>query len=136
MKITNEEFEELQNEWYEKLRRTGFVDIEIKKGDVEFLKQNSKNRFDGMHPLTREVREIRFTLLRHKVEDENTVYKNKIDKFIMTLHAEGLTQATIIRELRKIGIRRCEKTIFNIIRKYEIKWMIRSSTKKSRILTQ
>ena len=51
----------------------------------------------------------------------------------MTLHAEGLTQAAIIRELRKNGIRRCEKTIFNIIRKYEIKWMIRTSPKNSRV---
>ena len=135
MKLTSEEFEELQNQWYEKLRRSGFVDIEIKKDDQVFLKNKAYNNFIVMHPLDRDTQELKFVLLRHKVSDESTVYKNEMHKLIMKMHAEGYKSQAIIQELRKHNIRRCRKTIFNIIRRYEIKWMIRSSTNKTPAVT-
>lgn len=133
MKLTKEEFEKLQGEWYGKLEQLGFKDIEIKKDGCFVLRQCSTHGIQEMHPLDRETKEIRFTLLRHKVSDENTIYKNDIDKLIMHLYARGTKVYAIIDALKCRHISRSRKTIFNTIYRYEVEWMIRAPRKKRRI---
>jgi hypothetical protein len=120
MKITDAEFKQLQTEWYRKLADSGFRDVE-RSGRV------------GPSPTTSEeilIRETYYSRLNEAIYDEQTEFRNEIDKHILTRHAEGAAINTIVNELREFGTPRQRKAIRFIIRKYVMNWGIRSFTRK------
>lgn len=126
MKLTKDDFRKLQQEWYEKLQEQGFKDIEKIKGDDLVLSQSATYCFRNVDEFTRELKAEYFRCLAQWVHDEQTVFKNKVHKYILTRHAEGAKGKEIVNELVELGHYRCRNSICFIIRKYEMAWGIRS----------
>ncbi len=116
MKPTKEEFKKLQKLWYKRLEESGFKDIE---------KLEDKPVYDPPY-LTKEY----YELIYQAVQDEKTVFRNNIHKYILTRHSEGAQIKAIVRELLGQGTPRDRKSIRIIIRKYEMAWNIRHYTLK------
>lgn len=120
MKLTPKEFKKLQNKWYRCLEREGFNDIE------------KKNSFEGFRTYPAgwatdiACKTEYFSRLYHAVNDENTVFRNELDKYILTRYANGARINTIMNELNGMGESLRRNSLRFIIRKYEIAWKVRN----------
>jgi hypothetical protein len=121
MKLTKAEFKKLQKQWYEKLKETGFKDIESQG-------QTSTHGSPKLNEVLKKTLEDYWTLIRHKVCDDLTTYRNEIDKYVLNRYAEGAKLTIIARELKNKKTPRHRQTIRDIIRRYEMIWQIRSYT--------
>lgn len=120
------EFKIILKLWNSKLEQSGFIDHEIElKGD-RALKQHATNAYRQAQSLERETRLDYYRLVGNKAS--NSRYRCKVEKFIMLRHADGLTLKEIEQELLRLGFKRCTKTIGFIIKRYQVKWGIRSWT--------
>lgn len=117
------QFRKLQNDWYERLKTTGFVDAEeMISGEMQ-LKQFSGAAFRvnrGKEQLVRENIEAYFCQLGEKAH--NQVYDNHIEEMIMQAYADGARVCHILQMLRENQTPRCRTTVFNIMRHYLNLW--------------
>lgn len=121
-------FKLLSYSWNQKLEVTGFKDAEIElKGD-RALKQRATNSYRQASQLERESRLDYFLFLGHLAQ--NTKFQCDLEKFVMLRHSEGATIKEIVEEISLRGISRDRKTIRFIIRRWQMKWGIRSWTKR------
>lgn len=119
MKLTKEEFNQLQKEWYERLKQGGFKDIE------PILFQPSVSRPDRhIYKLKKNTQEY-YQILGKMVSDENTIFKNAAHQYILTRYSEGALIKTIVEELKDRGMPRHRHNVRMIIRRYETAWKIR-----------
>lgn len=114
-------FKDLQKEWEEKLRDSGFVDHE-KNG---FLTQNALNCYRTIDRLKIEAKERYYELLGQFHHEED--YSCPIEEFVMERLSEGATRRQINRELKEQGLGRTRETVRNIIRFFEKKWQIKKT---------
>jgi hypothetical protein len=111
MNSQNKEFVELQEQWYKKLKDSGFDDIE--KNETYLIvnsssKFNSKrnqvgsmqNVIDGINSRTEYYRIAGHFLYDYK-------FANDLDKFIWELHSEGISVRNITLKLKEKGIDLC-----------------------------
>lgn len=126
MKLTREQFKKLQKEWYELLAATGFKDIEKQEGSECVLIQTSSYCFRNVDNFCKEVKETYFRSIAQAAHDEETKFRNEIDRFILMRHAEGAKIKTIMTELIARGMGRNRDSIRYIIRRYEMAWGLRS----------
>jgi len=129
MKLNKNEFNKLRNEWYEILRENGFNDIETINGD---LRRSSSEIYRYVDEFSKVMKEDYFRMLSQAINDDATVFKSSIDKYIMRRHSEGAEIKTIMAELFNYGISRYKEAIRFTIRKYEMRWGIKYYTRTQR----
>ncbi len=124
MKLKPHEFEELQKHWYKILSDTGFKDIE--KDERNLLQSGSFGHY--LDPFIKEQKAQYYRCLLHRIEDENTAYKNDTDRYIMLRHSEGIKILMIVEELLIMGTPKHRHTVRCIIRRYINSWGIKYFT--------
>lgn len=125
MKPTDEEFEELRKAWYKRLADTGFKDIETFDGqNVPIVKRQDHFFMHTNNDVITSKREY-YTLITHNVNDLNTRFKNEVDKYVLSRHAEGARISVIVNELKMQGNSRTRKSVSMIIQRYERRWKIK-----------
>lgn len=128
-------FQELKEEWDEKLKETGFEDAEkevdgktVLKRSSYFISSRGKSR-DNMKEAEREYCQ----LLEYLVSREEN-FEDRLDKIIMERTAEGKSIREISDELKdqpkiklknKMGNKSDRNTIAYVRRRYENKWGIK-----------
>ncbi len=123
MKISKEDFLILQEEWYDKLKKTGFEDIEKNYRGNNFLKNH---RYPNLDPDAITY----FDNILFFADAANTIFKKPADKIIMQLHGQGMGINDIIQALSLYGIKRARNSVRIIIRRYEMAWGIKEYTRK------
>lgn len=114
-------FKELRSEWEERLKNSGFVDIEDEKGR---LKQNAGNSYRTTTHTIIESKQRYYELLNQGYHHEGQ-FRDAVEKIVMLLRARGLKIKDICHGLRSIK-RRCHRdTVRRIIRHYEARWKIK-----------
>ncbi len=71
------------------------------------------------------MKEEYFRILGQAVQDEETVFRNDTDRYILTRHSEGAKIKMIMKELEAKGKAKARDSIRYIIRRYEMAWGIR-----------
>lgn len=117
-------FKNTYKEWNRKLQLSGFKDIEAElKGD-RVLRQRATNCYRQATQLERESRLEYFCFVGHLVH--TTIFESELEKDVMFKHSEGLTIKEIVDDIKHKGISRDRKTIRYIIRRWQMKWGIRT----------
>lgn len=134
MKLSKVEFQKLRDEWYQKLRDSGFKDIEHKSYEkLEGQHKNPKNKVqvtDGSlaDPLRfrADVKASYFVQIGH-ILDAGAKFKNYVDQYIFVRYIEGISLSEIALELKGMGKARHPRTVGRIIKRYEMRWKIRTN---------
>lgn len=125
MKLTRHEFLQLQETWYEKLAESGFEDIEkFYRGEL-VLKESSIRAYKNCVDLAQiESREEYYRWIAQQTHDEEVVFRNETDRYILTRRSEGARINEIESELAMAarGGQRKRWAIWNIIKTYEAQW--------------
>lgn len=117
-------FKQLSKNWDQRLKDSGFIDSELEiKGD-RVLKQRATNVYRQASQLERESRFEYYSFLGYL--SHNTLFPNDLEKYVMVRHSEGATIKEIVHEISLRGISRDRKTIRYIIRRWQMKWGIRT----------
>lgn len=116
-----QKFKALQTEWEEKLRKSGFVDIE---DDKRRLKQSATNCYRTTTQTIIESKRRYYELLGQGYHQE-TEFKDTVERIVMFLRSKGFKIKDICFGLKSIKKRNHRQTIRLIIRHYEIKWKIK-----------
>jgi hypothetical protein len=121
-------FKELQKEWYAKLKDAGFDDAEKNTGENEVIKQYAVNAYSNQSDIRISAKQDYFSILRQNVESQ--AFDRAMDKIIMCMIADGKRIRDIQDALQMIGEYRCRNAITLIIRRYEMRWGIKTYTDK------
>lgn len=131
--MQEDQLRDLQKKWYKILADSGFEDIEEFRGGELVLKQSCVKNLWQKDSFDFEMNQDYFMHLSHIVNDENTVFRNFIDRIILQMYVEGDKIKDIVHKLSKTGIpflrrkfRRNRASVRFIIRRYEVKWNIRT----------
>lgn len=123
------EFKEIEEEWYKKLKDTGFQDIEYMKRGEQQLAQSCLNVYYQQNSISVDNKTSYFTAIRDKINEEP--WNNQLHKLILSFHAEGVSKVETVKILKSqfnISIHR--QTVMFIVRRYVHKWGIRFFTKE------
>lgn len=128
MKLTKKEFDKLQKYWYKRLEEGGFKDIETSKeiNNYDYFIQGYRN----LNDISKYTKAHYYSLLTQHVNSGDTIFRNLIDKHILTRFSEGAKINTIVKELKDRGMSRDRYSVRVIIRRYEMIWNIKSYTRK------
>lgn len=139
----NDDFKNLQKIWYNKLRDTGFIDIETADPFLEqrlkiehrrfFSKQNKHIGDRSVYAWREPALEakIKYYLdLTHLVNDPKTYFRNDMDRIVMVMHSDGYRFPEIVRFLAAFGYKRKKRSIRYLIRRYEHLWGLRTYSPK------
>jgi len=110
-------FKALQKAWYERLEAAGFQDAEILIDGEPMLR--SIQTFTQPENIGKEEY---FTIVAQYVHEAE--FETEIDRVILFRHAEGQPYKSIADELKRMGHKRCLKTISDRIRIHVVKWGI------------
>jgi len=115
-------FKQLQKEWYAKLKKSGFKDIE--KTEYVFVnhlhrvpKPMKEKAYLGEQPRWK-IQEEYYTNARHFAT--NYEFPSELDAAIWTYHSEGLGCRAIAKILNDANIKIQKTKINDLIRKYAI----------------
>lgn len=114
-----EEFKKIQKDWEDKLRESGFNDLE-QNGK---LVQNSQNVWRTQVSSIIEGKRRYFELLEYWCHAET--FKDDVERFIIEKRSEGLKINEISAKLKTLGKRSGLETIRKTLRYYENKWQIK-----------
>lgn len=115
-------FKALKTEWEEKLKRSGFIDIEDEKGR---LRQNAGNSYRTTVLTTIEGKQSYYELLSQGYHRERC-FRDAAEKIVMLLRSRGMKLKDICFGLESIKRRSHRDTVRKIIRQYEIRWRIKT----------
>ena len=118
-----DEFKALQSDWYARLESSGFKDEES-----YYLKRTQFRLDDNKDPIRRKAKEEYFHVLFEIAMEAE--YKSETDFLVLTWHAVGWKIKEIVEELERRGLRRCRTAVRFIIRRYEMKWGIRTYSRQ------
>lgn len=125
---TTQHFKAMQQAWYQRLNDAGFEDAEeLVDGDM-VLRQKAEHAICGLEEVELQSREAYYRFIAHMTQE--TAFKREVDRIIMASHASGMKITRICEELCKIGHPRGRQTVRYRIRIYEMKWGLKSYTKK------
>ncbi len=123
MKLPRNEFIKLQQEWYQKLAEAGFKDIERLRGDdLVLVPSGTELRYRRTNAHYRRLKEEYYRCIAQEAQDEENVFRNEVDKYILIRHSEGAKIKTIVKELEESGNGRNRDSVRFIIRRYEMEW--------------
>lgn len=113
------EFKDLEKEWYDKLAKDGFKDLE-RQDRVGKKEERLKNG-------SVEIIQDRYTLEQFKIKEEyyrvagqflhNNKFKCSLDRLVWSLHSEGMSIRNIIKKLKKKGRTAYKDLIHGIIKR-------------------
>lgn len=89
---TQQDLPKLKAQWYKKLARAGFDDIEQPDGNLRIWSTRPAS-------VSRESKAEYYRLAQQYVHEE--VFPTKLDRRVWTLHAEGLTNEDVARAIKK-----------------------------------
>lgn len=121
--MDKDEFEKLKAYWYDKLKESGFHDIELDP-------YGPPSSFIHMAPHIKWANQDYFQVIKSYVKDHNTKFRNETDRYVMMRHSQGAKIKEITDELNLLSEERDRKTIRTMIRRYEMAWGIRTYTRK------
>lgn len=117
-------FRQLAKTWNQKLEEVGFIDSEIDlKGDRS-LRQRATNAYRQASELERESRLGYYRLLGYLANNEQ--FQNALEELVMQRHADGASIKEIVNEVKQSGLSRDRKTIRHIIRRWQMKWGVKT----------
>lgn len=128
MKLTRDQFEDLKNQWYEKLKQEGFKDIELISSHAlprRFVSMSKEDR-----ALIYTTSSEFFHKLQNEINKPQTTFRNDVDKYILMQYASGVKITSIVKELAERGTPRYKEAVRFIIRRYEMAWNIRKYSEK------
>lgn len=96
-----EEFQQLQQDWYGKLKQDGFEDIEKEVKGERVLRQRASYAFHHTAGKDPELLRAYYALLSEHLAGEP--WANDIDRIILTRLAEGATISAISKTLKELG---------------------------------
>ncbi len=128
--MNSREFKALQKHWYSVLRDDGFEDIEELKGRQLVISQSCSSRFARLPEHIKQARIEYFNQILYFIYSENKTFRNEVHRYILMRYAEGARNKTIVQELKSRNTPLTRVAVRIIIRKYEMKWGIRSYTRK------
>jgi hypothetical protein len=114
MKPKRSEYLKFKDEWYKKLKDSGFKDIEYKDGSINpaHLRRQQK------HPVYREAIEEYYYMCYHFLHEYK--FADEIEKVIWEYHTEGIGVRDIADTLRKVKLSKIKKSmVFYILKKLE-----------------
>lgn len=125
---TTQHFKAMQKAWYQRLKDSGFEDVERLVGHEMELRQCAEHVF-GDNSATDVEEKIDYqSFLTDMIRQ--TKFKREVDRLILVFHARGMAASQISRELERLGQRRNRDTVRYRIRIFEMKWGIRKYTPK------
>lgn len=110
MTLSNKDLTALKKEWYNKLKETGFDDIEHSNGS---LKQLHSSKFLSDHNGSASIEHTQhfnkykaeyYRLATHFLNDHK--FESKVEKFIWHLHSEGVSTRDIVSRLSDLGVKK------------------------------
>lgn len=116
-----QKFKALRSEWEERLRQSGFTDIEDEKGR---LKQNAGNSYRTTTAAIIEGKQRYYELLCQGYHREKG-FRDTVERIVMLLRSRGVKIEHISLGLRAVRERNHRDTVRKIIRRYEEKWRIK-----------
>lgn len=133
-------FKKLSKHWDEILEQSGFKDIEVDLKEERVLKQNSFNCYKQSCELEVGSKIEYYSLLGNKTYNTDKIsekdkelslfsyymFPTEVEQVILCMHAEGALIEEIVQELKNKGQERNRKTIRHIIRRWQVKWGIKS----------
>ncbi len=121
-------FKQLEQEWNEKLKESGFIDAEVRVGEERVLIQQASNSYRQAPRIVREAKEEYYTIVNQKMDE--CPPRDRVERIVMYYVALGAKIKEICNELKETGERCHRQTVSFIIRKYEAKWKIRNWTEQ------
>lgn len=107
---SSKQFKKLQKQWYNRLKESGFEDIENSYGR---LSGNTVNRW-YYDPTKVEAKTTYYRYASHFLNEHK--FESKVHKYIWTLHAEGCGLREISAKLKALRISKLKKSqIHNIV---------------------
>lgn len=132
------EFKKLQKEWYDKLKQSGFDDIEKNDPNGDYYLSplpsilKDKN-YVGGRPRWK-IQEEYYSMARHFAT--NYIFPTELEATIWTYHSEGIGCRNISKLLKEVNINVCKSKINMLIQHYatimrKIKWLELSQNNSS-----
>ncbi len=115
-----QKFKELQKEWENKLRESGFVDVEDDRGK---LRQNASNSYRTTNHTLINAKLRYYELLGHWNHEKD--FRDHVERLVMERRANGVMIKDICKELEGMGERCHRETVRWIIQFYEKRWKIK-----------
>jgi hypothetical protein len=106
----NDELKKLQKEWYAKLKKAGFDDIEYEDGSLRSAAPRSPMQKD---PLIREAIQEYYYMANQFLHTHT--FESKREQIIWEYHANGIGSADIVKVLKKVRIKLHESRVRAII---------------------
>lgn len=120
------EFRELERLWEEKLRQSGFIDVEKTLGSDRDLQQRASNAYRNASDVTKETRLAYYSMISERYARAR--FCDPLHRFVMQRVADGRKLTEIHAELIEMQTEINYETIRFIVRRYEYKWKIRNYT--------
>lgn len=89
-------FNQLQDKWYDKLKKSGFEDLEYKNGSIRSCKPSTARQKD---PSLRQATEEYYYMATHFLNDNK--FENRLDQIIWEYHTNGISIRDIASTLNK-----------------------------------
>lgn len=121
-KADKKEFKELQSEWYNKLKDSGFKDIEQEDGNLKIW---NSSFFQRRYPPDVFIAKASYYRMAEHFLNAYA-FSAPIDKLVWELHSNGISYRGIIREASKKGIKLYKGKVAAIINRLS-KEMIENS---------
>lgn len=113
-KTKRNEYLKIKDEWYKKLKASGFNDIEHKDGSIN----PSHIRRQQKHPIYREAIQEYYYMCYHFLHEY--AFPNEIERVIWEYHTEGVGVRDIADTLHKVKLSKIKKSmVFYILKKLE-----------------
>jgi hypothetical protein len=126
VKIKSDEFKALRDYWYQRLKDSGFEDIEYEHDYEPAIIRRSKEVYRRYDKKTIQSTKDYFRLITEAVHSDETSFRCEVDRYILTRYSEGARTVAIVHELKVLGMSRHRRNVLRIIRRYEKEWKIRS----------
>lgn len=125
----NKQLKTLQKEWYTKLKKSGFEDIEQDENNLKewessryYRGRNNEADFEKVI-LIQEAKEQYYRMAGHFLHDHN--FESAVDKFIWEMHSEGVAHRKIVPLLKKFKLKRERHWVRRVIDRLKAQMMVR-----------
>lgn len=110
---TKTNLEKLQKIWYEKLKKSGFDDIENENGELT----RGLPRVTNQAPIQIEVIQHYYSWARSFLHEHE--FKSEFEKAVWELHSEGIAVRAISVELRRKGYKKQKDAVWYVVKRLE-----------------
>lgn len=108
-------FEKLKDDWYKKLKASGFADIEYKDGSIRSCRPRHARAKD---PSLRQATEEYYYMAYHFLNEYT--FGSEIDKVIWDYHSNGISARDIAKLLKDTRVGDIKKTtVWGVIKRLE-----------------